>query len=160
MDVAAAARSLNQVAYGYISSWSLLTASTLGLFDRLPAAVEDLADEFPDGGLTRTWLTVLADAGVVEERDGIWSLVEAMDVLLTGAGSYAEYLGGQIIDQMTPRLLLGSPGVNELAAVLRDPERRGGYEAWFEDDEEARRYQASQFAGSILPGRGLSLIHI
>lgn len=156
MDVAAAARSLNEVAYGYISSWSLLTASTLGLFERLPAAVEDLADEYPDGGLTATWLTVLADNGILVEEDDVWSLAPAMDVLLTGDGSYAEYLGGQIIDQMTPRLMLGRPGINELATVLRDPTSLGGYEAWFADDAEARAYQASQFAGSVLPGRGIA----
>ena len=71
-------------------------------------------------------------------------------------GSYAEYLGGQIIDQMTPRLMLGRPGVNELARVLREPAERGGYEAWFADDQEARKYQASQFSGSVLPGRGIA----
>ncbi|MDG2028070.1 MAG: methyltransferase [Acidimicrobiales bacterium] len=156
MDVAAAARSLNHVAYGYISSWSVLTASTLGLFDRLPATVADLADEYPDQGITSTWLLVLADVGVVVENDGVWSLVEPLDVLLTGEGSYAEYLGGQIIDQMTPRLMLGRPGVNELARVLREPAERGGYEAWFADDQEARKYQASQFSGSVLPGRGIA----
>ncbi|MEM7141457.1 MAG: class I SAM-dependent methyltransferase [Actinomycetota bacterium] len=156
MDVAAAARSLNQVAYGYIGSWSVLTASTLGLFDRLPATVAQLADEYPDPGLTDTWLRVLADNGVVVDTDGVWSLAPAMEVLLTGEGSYAEYLGGQIIDQMTPRLMLGSPGVNELATVLRDPSSRGGYEAWFADDAEARKYQASQFSGSVLPGKGIA----
>ncbi|MDW3217377.1 MAG: methyltransferase [Acidimicrobiales bacterium] len=156
MDVAAAARSLNEVAYGYIGSWSLLTASNLGLFDRLPARVDDLVDEYPDRGLTATWLTVLADNDVVVEDDGVWSLAPGMDVLLTGEGSYAEYLGGQIIDQVAPRLLLGRPGINELATVLRDPTGRGGYEAWFADDAEARAYQASQFAGSVLPGRGIA----
>lgn len=156
MDVAAAARSLNEVAYGYISSWSLLTASSLALFDRLPARADDLVDEYPDPGLTATWLTVLADNGILIEEGGVWSLAPAMDVLLTGDGSYAEYLGGQIIDQMTPRLMLGRPGINELATVLRDPTSRGGYEAWFADDAEARAYQASQFAGSVLPGRGIA----
>lgn len=156
MDVAAAARSLNHVAYGYISSWSVLTASSLGLFDRLPASAADLVDEYPDPGLTETWLQVLVDNGVVDRTDHGFALSEAMGVLLTGEGSYAEYLGGQIIDQMTPRLMLGSPGVNELATVLRDPDSRGGYEAWFADDAEARTYQASQFAGSVLPGNGIA----
>jgi hypothetical protein len=156
MDVAAAARSLNDIAYAYIGSWSVLTASTLGLFDRLPASVEELTDEYPDPGLTTTWLTVLADNGILTETDGTWSLAGSMDALLTGSGSYAEYLGGQIIDQMTPRLLLGSPGVNALAAVLRDPDARGGYEAWFADETEARAYQASQYAGSLLPGKGIA----
>lgn len=155
-DVAAAARALNAVAYGYISSWALLTASKLRLFDRLPARVEDLADEYPDPGLTETWLQVLAEEGIVGDDDGRWSLAEPLDVLLTGDDSYADYLGGQIIDQMTPRLLLGRPGTNELASVLRDPASRGGYEAWFADEAEARRYQASQYAGSVLPGRGIA----
>ena len=155
-DVASAARSLNEVAYAYIGSWSVLTASTLGLFDRLPSTVDDLADEYPDPGLTTTWLTVLADHGIVTETDAVWSLADSMAPLLTGEGSYAEYLGGQIIDQMTPRLLLGSPGVNALARVLRDPSSRGGYEAWFADDAEARDYQSSQYAGSLLPAKGIA----
>ena len=44
MDISAAARSLNSLAYGYISSWALLTACNQRLFDRLPATVGDLAD--------------------------------------------------------------------------------------------------------------------
>ena len=155
-DVAAAARALNAVAYGYIGSWALLTASKLRLFDRLPAAAVDLVDEYPDPELTSTWLQVLAELGIVRQSAGVWSLEEPLDVLLVGDDSYADYLGGQIVDQMTPRILLGAPGVNELEAVLRDPGTRRGYEGWFTDADEAQRYQASQYAGSVLPGRGIA----
>lgn len=37
MDLAAAANELNRTAYGYITSWAVLTASKRRLFDRLPA---------------------------------------------------------------------------------------------------------------------------
>ncbi|MDY7100000.1 MAG: methyltransferase [Actinomycetota bacterium] len=157
MDVAAAARELNRLAYGYIGSWALLTACNQRLFDRLPASVAELGDTYPDPALVETWLRVLEADGLVSEADdGTWSVPEAMAKLVTGERSYSGYLGGQVLDQMTPRLLLGEPGVNALARALEDPASRSGYEAWFADADEAARYQESQYAGSLGPARTLA----
>lgn len=156
MDLASAARTINATGYGYISSWALLTACELRLFDRLPATASDLADTFPDPDLVDTWLFVLADAGLVRHVDGIWEQEEAMARLLVGDNSYADYLGQQVLQQMTPRLTLGITGENVLADVLKNPDQRTGYEGWFADAEEAHAYQESQFAGSIGPAKAIA----
>ena len=147
--MATAAQTINATGYGYISSWALLTACELRLFDRLPARAEELVDEYPDADLVDTWLHVLADVELVEQVDGVWQQPEAMSRLLVGDDSYADYLGGQVLQQMTPRLTLGHTGENLLAQVLTDPEGRAGYEGWFADADEANAYQASQYAGSL-----------
>ena len=156
MDLARAARTLNDVGYGYIGSWALLTACEERVFDRLPARVEELSDAYPDGDLVTTWFRVLEGIGVVEEYNGEWSQPEEMATLLTGENSYADYLGGQILRQMVPRLTLGTTGVNVLGTALRQPESRTGYDGLFADAAEAQAYQRSQFAGSVGPARALS----
>ncbi len=156
MDVAAAARTLNAVGYGYIGSWALLTACQERVFDRLPATTADLADTYPDADLVSTWFRVLEHEGVVREVDGVWDLPEAMEVLLVGDHTYADYLGGQVLQQMAPRLTLGSASTNVLADALRRPAERTGYAGWFTDAAEAEAYQRSQFAGSVGPARALS----
>lgn len=156
MDLADAARTINAAGYGYISSWALLTAAEHRLFDRLPATAGDLGDTYPDPHLVETWLHVLADVGVVEHVDGIWEQPEHMARLLVGDGSYADYLGGQILQQMAPRLTLGTGGRNVLGEVLRDPDSRTGYAGWFADADEARAYQASQYAGSLGPAAAIA----
>lgn len=157
MDLAAAARKINDTGYGYIASWALLTACEQRLFDRLPAAAEELSDTYPDPGLVDTWLHVLAEEGLVEQVDGMWQLHESMKRLLVGDNSYADYLGGQVLQQMTPRLTLGTGGENVLADVLTDPDQRAGYEGWFADADEAEAYQASQFAGSLGPAKAIAM---
>jgi hypothetical protein len=122
----------------------------------LPATVDDLVDTYPDTDLTTTWLRVLERSGVVIESAGRWTLSEDMAALLVGDDSYADYLGGQILHQLAPRLTLGTEGRNVLASVLRDPSQRRGYEGWFEDQSEAHAYQASQYAGSLGPARAIS----
>jgi hypothetical protein len=156
MGLVDAARTINSTAYGYIGSWALLTACEQRLFDRLPSSVAGLADAYPDPDLTETWLRVLEQCGVVARVGDRWEQTDAMAALLVGDDSYAEYLGGQILQQLVPRLTAGNAGVNVLGAVLRDPDRRAGYEGWFADEEEARAYQASQFAGSLGPARAIS----
>lgn len=156
MDVATAARTLNDVGYGYIGSWALLTACEEAVFERLPATTADLVAIYPDPDLVETWFRVLEGLDVLVEQDGVWSMSEAMTTLLTGKDSYADYLGGQILQQMVPRLTLGTTGRNELAAALHDPDGRTGYEGWFADDQEATSYQRSQFAGSVGPARALA----
>jgi hypothetical protein len=155
MDLASAARKINDTGYGYIASWALLTACEQRLFDRLPAAAEELADTYPDPSLVDTWLQVLAEEGLVEQVDGVWHLNDSMARLLVGDDSYADYLGGQVLQQMTPRLTLGA-GDNVLADVLTDPDQRAGYEGWFADADEAATYQASQYAGSLGPARSIA----
>ncbi|MEM8747316.1 MAG: class I SAM-dependent methyltransferase [Actinomycetota bacterium] len=156
MDLAAAARTINATGYAYISSWALLTACELRLFDRLPARADELGDVSPDADLVTTLMYVLSDAGLVVESAGTWSQDDGMARLLTGDASYADYLGGQVLQQMTPRLTLGPTGRNVLADVLAAPDTRTGYAGWFADAEEARAYQASQFAGSLGPAKGLA----
>ena len=156
MDLAAAARKINDTGYGYIASWALLTACEQRLFDRLPITAEDLSDTYPDPGLVDTWLHVLAEEGFVEQVDGVWQLQESMERLLVGDNSYADYLGGQVLQQMTPRLTSGVSGENLLAEVLTDPDQRAGYEGWFADAEEAEAYQASQYAGSLGPAKAIA----
>ena len=156
MDIASAARSLNAIGYSYISSWALLTACQQQLFERLPGTVQDLAHFWPDTDLTTTWLRVLEQLEVVRETEGVWAQEEAMQALLTGKDSYADYLGGQILQQMVPRLTLGTTGINLLGNALLDPTSRTGYEGWFADPEEALAYQRSQFAGSVGPSRAVS----
>ena len=156
MDLASAARKINDTGYGYISSWALLTACEQRLFDRLPAAPEDLTDTYPDPDLVETWLHVLAEEGLVDRADGEWHLDESMERLLVGDNSYADYLGGQVLQQMTPRLTLGETGENVLADVLANPDQRAGYEGWFAGAEEAEAYQASQFAGSLGPAKAIA----
>ena len=156
MDLASAARTLNDIGYGYIGSWALLTACREAVFERLPATVEDLTAVYPDPELVTTWFRVLEGLGVLRETDGVWSMSEEMGMLLTGGDSYADYLGGQILEQMVPRLTLGTTGHNELATALRDPQSRSGYEGWFSDAGEAQAYQRSQFAGSLGPARALA----
>lgn len=156
MSIAEAAHHLNSVAYGYMSSWALLTASKERVFDRLPARAGDLADEYPDADLVDTWMSVLESEDLVSRDDnGRWELDEPNEALLVGDDSYADYLGVQVLDQMTPRLTLGH-GDNQLLEALRDPAGRAGYEGWFESDEEAKTYQASQYAGSLLPGKTMA----
>ena len=155
MDLVDAANDLNKAAYGYITSWAILTASNRRLFDRLPASSGDLMDEYPDPDLVDTWMWVLAEADLVESDDGVWRATEAAEALLVGDRSYADYLGGQILEQLAPILTLGG-GDNRLQSALTAPERRQGYEGWFADAEEAEQYQASQYAGSLLPGRTMS----
>lgn len=155
MDISAAANDLNKAAYGYITSWAILTASNRRLFDRLPASSEELTDEYPDPDLIDTWMWVLAEADLVELRDGVWHPTEAAGALLVGDRSYADYLGGQILEQLAPILTLGG-GDNRLQSALLEPENRQGYEGWFADSEEAEQYQASQYAGSLLPGKTMS----
>jgi hypothetical protein len=92
----------------------------------------------------------------IQEDNGVWSQSDDMSTLLTGDDSYADYLGGQILQQMVPRLTLGTTGRNELATALRDPDSRSGYDGWFADAAEAEAYQRSQFAGSLGPARTLS----
>ncbi len=157
MDLAAAARSINHTAYGYISSWALLTASELQLFDLLPATASELSDKFPDADLVDTWMHVLAGAGIVEQdQQGRWSQSPEMARMLVGDQSYSGYLGGQVLQQLAPRLTLGVTGENVLRNVLRDPDIRTGYEGWFSDAEEARTYQQSQFAGSLGPAKAIA----
>ncbi|BAN02600.1 class I SAM-dependent methyltransferase [Ilumatobacter coccineus] len=158
MSLADAARTINATAYGYISSWALLTAAEQRVFDRLPAASSDLSDTYPDADLVDTWFHTLAASGLVEhESDGdTWSLTDDMAKLLSGDNSYADYLGGQIMQQMTPRLMSGSAEQNVLAQVLADPESRRGYEGWFADADEAHAYQSSQYAGSLGPAKALA----
>lgn len=156
MDLATAARTINATGYGYISSWALLTACDLGLFDHLPARAEELNEISGDAHLVETWLHVLAEAGVVEQVDGVWQQPPSMARLLSGDNSYADYLGGQILQQMTPRLTLGQTGENVLANVLADPDSRTGYEGWFADADEANAYQASQYAGSLGPAKAIA----
>jgi len=156
MDLATAARELNSIGYGYIGSWALLTACGERVFDRLPATVDELTDTYPDADLTTTWFRVLEELCVLQEHDGRWHQSEEMAKLLTGDNSYADYLGGQILQQMVPRLTLGTDGDNVLRHVLRDPTDRGGYEGWFADAEEAEAYQRSQYAGSLGPARAIA----
>lgn len=156
MDLATAARKINETGYGYIASWALLTACEQRLFDRLPATAEDLSDTYPDPGLVDTWLHVLDEEGFVEQVDGVWELRDSMERLLVGDNSYADYLGGQVLQQMTPRLTMGTGGQNVLADVLAEPEQRAGYEGWFADAEEAQAYQASQYAGSLGPAKAIA----
>jgi hypothetical protein len=151
-----AVRSINSTAYGYIPAWALLTACGERLFDRLPATVDELCDTYPDTDLTETWLRVLERDQLVAELDGRWSTTDAMAALLVGDDSYSDYLGGQILDGLAPRLMGGPGGANVLADVLRDPGRRTGYDGWFADAQEARAYQESQFAGSLGPARAIS----
>ncbi len=156
MDLARAARTLNAVGYGYIESWALLTACEERLFDRLPATVGELSDTYPDADLTTTWLHVLRQEGIVEVEGGRWHQTEEMRALLTGEGSYADYLGGQILGQMVPRLTLGPTGRNVLADALGDPASRTGYHGWFAEADEALTYQRAQYAGSIGPARAVA----
>lgn len=155
MDLAKAASDLNDVAYGYISSWAVLTASQRRVFDRLPAAAADLADEYPDADLVDTWMRTLAEQGLVVDDDGVWRATDEAAALLVGDGSYADYLGVQILGQLAPRLLSGQ-GANQLEEALVRPDERAGYEGWFADEGEAQRYQESQYAGSLLPGRSIA----
>lgn len=155
MDLASAAIELNTVAYGYIPSWAVLTASKRRLFDRLPASSAELSDEYPDADLVDTWMWVLVEAGLVERVDDRWHPTDAAAGLLTGDDSYAGYLGGQILEQLAPILTLGD-GSNRLEEALTDPNGRRGYEGWFADAAEAEQYQASQYAGSLLPGRSMA----
>ncbi|MEM9037640.1 MAG: hypothetical protein AAGD18_23845 [Actinomycetota bacterium] len=158
MDLARAASDLNHVAYGYISSWAVLTASQRRLFDRLPAAAGELVDEYPDPDLVDTWMLTLAEEGLVAaDDDGVWSTSDEAEALLVGEGSYADYLGGQILGQLAPRLV-GGDTANPLEEALVRPEERSGYEGWFADAAEAERYQASQYAGSLLPGRTMARV--
>jgi hypothetical protein len=155
MSLAEAARSINATAYGYISSWALLTACQERVFDRLPSAASDLG--YPDADLVETLMHVLAEEGLVGRADdGVWSQTEEMRTLLVGDNSYADYLGGQVLQQMTPRLTLGTTGENELRSALTDPASRRGYEGWFADADEANAYQASQFAGSLGPAKAIA----
>ena len=155
MSLAEAARSINATAYGYISSWALLTACQERVFDRLPSTSADLG--YDDADLVDTWMSVLAQEGLVERGDdGVWSQTEAMTSLLVGDDSYAEYLGGQVLQQMAPRLTLGMTGENVLIDVLADPDARRGYEGWFADADEANAYQASQYAGSLGPAQSVA----
>ena len=157
MDLATAARKINDTGYGYISSWALLTACEQRLFDRLPATAAELADTYPDADLVTTWLHVLAEEELVTcGDDGTWRLHPSMERLLAGDNSYADYLGGQVLQQMTPRLTLGPTGENVLAEVLTDPDQRSGYEGWFADADEARAYQQSQYAGSLGPAKAIA----
>jgi hypothetical protein len=156
MDLASAAHTINATAYSYISSWALLTAAEQRLFDRLPARTSDLVDISPDGDLVDTMLHTLAAAGLVETDGEQWALTDEMTMLLTGEDSYADYLGGQILQQMAPRLTLGRTGQNVLAQVLADPGSRRGYEGWFADADEARSYQSSQYAGSLGPAKAIA----
>lgn len=156
MSIAAAAHHLNSVAYGYMSSWALLTACKERVFDRLPARSEELTETYPDADLVDTWMQVLAAEGLVErDSDGRWTIDDVGAKLLVGDDSYANYLGVQVLDQMTPRLTLGD-GENQLLAALGDPTARTGYEGWFASAEEANTYQASQYTGSLLPGRSMA----
>jgi len=156
MSLSDAARTINETAYGYISSWALLTAAELRLFDLLPARSADLIGMYPDPDLVDTWMLTLADAGLVVDDDGMWTQTDEMAALLSGDDSYAGYLGRQVMEQMTPRLTLGPTGENVLASVLRDPASRRGYEGWFADADEAAAYQASQHAGSVGPAKALA----
>ncbi len=156
MSLSETARTINATAYSYISSWALLTAAELRLFDRLPARSDDLVDAFPDADLVDTLMLTLADAGLVVDNDGVWTQTDEMTTLLTGDDSYADYLGGQIMQQMTPRMTLGLTGENVLSSVLTDPTSRRGYEGWFTDADEANAYQSSQYAGSLGPASALS----
>lgn len=156
MDLTTAARKINDTGYGYISSWALLTACEQRLFDRLPATADELTDTYPDPSLVETWLHVLAEEELVELVDGTWQLHPSMERLLAGDNSYADYLGGQVLQQMTPRLTLGRTGENVLAEVLSAPDQRAGYEGWFADAEEANAYQASQYAGSLGPAKAIA----
>lgn len=156
MDLATAARKINDTGYGYISSWALLTACEQRLFDRLPAAADELSDTYPDADLVDTWMEVLAEEELVEQVEGVWQLHESMERLLVGDNSYADYLGGQVLQQMTPRLTQGTAGDNVLADVLADPDQRTGYEGWFADADEAEAYQASQYAGSLGPAKAIA----
>ncbi len=156
MDLTTAARKINDTGYGYIASWALLTACEQRLFDRLPATAEELTDTYPDPALVDTWLHVLAEEELVELTDGVWQLHPSMERLLAGDNSYADYLGGQVLQQMTPRLTLGPTGENVLADVLSDPGQRAGYEGWFANPEEAHAYQESQYAGSLGPAKAIA----
>lgn len=156
MDLAAAARTLNDIGYGYISSWALLTACQERVFDRFPTTVDGLSDVYPDTDLVTTWFRVLEQIDVISERGGEWVLSDEMSTLLVGDDSYADYLGGQILEQMVPRLTLGTTDVNVLREALRDPDGRTGYAGWFADEAEAEAYQRSQFAGSLGPARALA----
>lgn len=156
MDLADAAQTINATGYGYISSWALLTACEQRVFDRLPARADQLGDEYPDPDLVDTWMHVLAEADLVEQVDGVWQQDESMARLLVGDNSYADYLGGQVLQQMTPRLTLGPTGDNVLADVLAEPDQRAGYEGWFADADEANAYQASQYAGSLGPAKAIA----
>jgi hypothetical protein len=147
---------VNSTAYGYISAWALLTACEQRLFDRLPASAAELTDRYPDTDLTETWLRVLERHALVEERDGRWSTAESIAPLLVGDDSYSDYLGGQVLTGLAPRLMGGPGGANVLSDVLCDPGRRAGYDGWFADADEARAYQESQYAGSLGPARAIS----
>jgi hypothetical protein len=151
-----ALRSINSTAYGYMSSWALLTACEQRLFDRLPSTLEGLADVYPDPDITETWLRVLEQGGFVTDLDGVWTNVDEIAAFLAGDDSYSDYLGRQVLDGLAPRLMGGAGKVNALADALRHPERRTGYDGWFADAAEARAYQESQFAGSLGPAGGIS----
>lgn len=156
MSMSKTARTINATAYSYISSWALLTAAELRVFDHLPARSQDLSETFPDPDLVDTWMLTLADAGLVFDDRGVWTQTDEMTALLAGDNSYADYLGGQVMQQMTPRLTLGHTGENVLASVLANPDSRRGYEGWFADPDEARAYQSSQHAGSLGPAKALA----
>jgi hypothetical protein len=156
VTLADAARTINSTAYGYISSWALLTACEQRLFDRLPSTAAGLVDVYPDPDLTDTWLRVLERQHIVVADGEVWRLSDDMASLLVGDDSYSDYLGRQIRQQLAPRLTLGTEGRNVLGEVVRDPARRTGYDGWFADADEAEAYQASQFAGSLGPARAVS----
>ncbi len=66
-------------------------------------------------------MLTLADAGLVFNDGGVWTQTDEMATLLSGDNSYADYLGGQIMQQMAPRLTLGHAGEN-----LSEKNRRHG----------------------------------
>ena len=156
MSMSKAARTINATAFSYITSWALLTAAELRVFDHLPARSQDLSAISPDPDLVDTWMLTLADAGIVFNNEGVWNQTGDMATLLSGDNSYVDYLGGQVLQQMTPRLTLGHTGENVLASVLANPASRRGYQGWFADPDEARAYQSSQHAGSLGPAKALA----
>ena len=54
MSMSKAARTINATAFSYITSWALLTAAELRVFDHLPARSQDLSAISPDPDLVDT----------------------------------------------------------------------------------------------------------
>jgi len=147
-------REISSIGYGFMASKALFTALDLDIFTRLSGRPQTLgglaqeADLRPNQLLTL--LTALVCLGLVVKESDVYANAPASEAYLARHSPkyYGDYLRLQIDKQVYPSLL-------ELAASFRG-ERKGFYQTFLADPEQADLFSRAQHVGSLGPAQVLA----
>lgn len=147
-------REISSIGYGFMASKALFTALDLDIFTRLSGQPQNLDYLAREAGVRPnqllTLMTALVCLGLVAKEGALYANAPASEAYLARHSPkyYGDYLRLQIDKQVYPSLL-------ELTASFRG-ERKGFYETFLADPEQADLFSRAQHVGSLGPARVLA----